>query len=219
MKRDVQAVLFFGGLWGICEATVGFLVHLLLPGMGWVFYFPLAYGFMRGAYRQTGKTSAVLACAILSAAIKLINLPMSPRPDYVINPAVSIVLEGLAVCLALRWVREKERLIMRRGLLPILTSAAWRGMYLAYLLLAPTWIREVSVLYQPEKLMSFVTLELLGNGLAISLCSWITGLILKGIKAPLSKHPWAKGRESFRRSLGALSLLSFGLAVILQWVF
>ena len=52
MRRHVSAVLFWGGLWGISEATVSYLVHLFLPGMGWVFYYPLAYGFMAGACRQ-----------------------------------------------------------------------------------------------------------------------------------------------------------------------
>ncbi len=216
MKKYLPAVLFFGGLWGISEATVGFLAHLLLPGMGWMFYFPLAYGFMRGAYRQTGKSSVVLACAILCAAIKLLNLPMAPRPDYVINPAVSIVLEGLTAGLAFYWIMEKKPLI-RYGLMPFLTSAVWRGLYLIYLLVAPGWIREISVLYQPDKLLSFATLEIMGNGLMIALGSLGISLLARYFRIPL--QPWTNRQGLFRRSYGVLSFMSVSLAVILQWVF
>ncbi len=218
MKKNVSAVLLWGGLWGISEATIGYLTHLLLPGMGWMFYFPAAYGFMRGAYKQTGKASVVLACAILSALIKLLNLPMTPRLDYVINPAVSIVLEGLAVGLAFRWIYGKNRPMIRYGLLPFLTSAAWRGLYLIYLLLAPNWIREVSVLYQPDKLLSFATLELIGNGLVIALWSMGLSLLMKRFKTPFAKR-LANGQGFFNRSLSVLSLASVCLAVVLQWVF
>jgi hypothetical protein len=218
MRRNVSAVLFWGGLWGISEATIGYLTHLLLPGMGWVFYYPIAYGFMRGAYNQTGKSQAVFSCAILSAAIKLINLPMTPRLDYVLNPAVSIVLEGLAAGIAFRWIYGKDRPMIRFGLLPFVTSAMWRGLYFIYLLLAPGWIREASILYQPGKLLSFATLELLGNGLIIALWSIGISLLMQRIKSPLFNR-LAGGQGLFKRILSILPMASVCLAVLLQWVF
>ncbi len=218
MKKNALAVLLFGGLWGISEATVGYLAHLLFPGMGWMFYYPLAYGFMRGAYKQTGKSSVVFLCGLLSAAIKLINLPITPRLDYVINPAVSIVLEGLTLSLAFRWICDKNRPMVRFFLLPFLTSAAWRGLYLLYLLLAPDWIREISVLYQPEMLMNFATLELLGTGLIIALWSIGASLLMKYHKKPFSKR-FANGQGFLNRSSGDLAIASVCLAVLLQWIF
>jgi hypothetical protein len=218
MKKDVQAVLLWGGLWGISEATVGYLAHLLLPGMGWVFYYPIAYGFMRMAYRQTGKPRVVLFCAILSAAIKLINLPMTPRLDYVLNPAISIVLEGLAVGIAYRRIHGPFKPMIRFGLLPFVTSALWRGLYLTYLLLAPGWIREVSILFKPGMLLSFATLELIGNGLVIALWSAGASLLVPRIKSPLILHT-ACGQGLFKRFLSILPMASVCLAVLLQWVF
>ncbi len=219
MKKQVSAVLFWGGLWGISEATVSYLVHLFLPGMGWFFYYPLAYGFMAGACRQTGQPLTALLCAFLSAAIKLINLPMSPRLDYVINPAVSILLEGLAVWLALRFIKSREKPAVRDGLLPLVTSAAWRGLYLAYLLLAPSFIREASVLYTPDALLRFATLELLGNALVISLGMLLLGMLAKSIK-PLGPRVQNASRPgSSKRAYGTLSLAVAALAVALQWVF
>ena len=218
MKKHVPQVLLWGGLWGISEATVGYLAHLLLPGMGWAFYYPIAYGFMRISYSQTGKSRVVLYCAILSAAIKLINLPMTPRPDYVINPAVSIMLEGLAAYIAFRFIREQSRPMIHYGLLPFATSALWRGLYLVYLLLAPGWIREASILFMPGMLFSFATLELMGNGLVIALWTISVGMIMKKIKAPL-KSRFSAGPGLFKRYMSILPIASFCLAVLLQWIF
>lgn len=218
MKKYVPQVLLWGGLWGISEATIGYLTHLLLPGMGWAFYFPIAYGFMRMAYSQTGKSRVVLYCAILSAAIKLINLPMTPRLDYVLNPAVSIVLEGLAVGLAFRWVCGKNRPMIRFGLLPLLTSALWRMLYLVYLLLAPGWIREASILFMPGNLLNFATLELIGNGLAIALWSMGINLLIQKSRSPLIAR-LAGGRGIYKCFLSILPMASVCLAVLLQWIF
>ena len=217
MNRNISAVLFWGGLWGISEATIGYLAHILLPGMGWLFYYPAAYAFLLGAYRQTGKLPVVLSCAILSAAIKLINLPMMPRLDYVINPAVSILLEGLTAGLAFRWACKKNRPVIRYGLLPFGTSAVWRGLYLLYLLLAPGWIREVSVLQQPGKLAHFATLEVLGNGLVIALGAMGARLLVKSKKTPLARR-LKNGQGLFNRFVNALSLAAVCLAVALQWL-
>lgn len=219
MRRQVSAVLFWGGLWGISEATVSYLVHLFLPGMGWVFYYPLAYGFIAGACRQTGHPLTALLCAFLSAAIKLINLPISPRLDYVINPAVSILLEGLAVWLAFRFIKSREKPAVRDGLLPLVTSAAWRGLYLAYLLLAPSFIKEASVLYNPGGLLRFATLELLGNAFVISLGALLLRLLAKST-VRLGPRVQSASRRGFSKyAYGTLSLAVTALAVALQWVF
>jgi hypothetical protein len=218
MKKNMPQVLLWGGLWGISEATIGYITHLLLPGMGWVFYYPIAYGFMKMAYNQTGKSRVVLYCAILSAAIKLINLPMTPRLDYVINPAVSILLEGLAAGFAFHWIHGKNKPMIRLGLMPFMTSAIWRGLYLVYLLLAPGLIRAASILFEPGKLLSFVTLELIGNGLVIALWSMGKSLLLQKTKLPLVSR-LAGGQGLFKRFLSIMPITSVCLAVLLQWIF
>ena len=187
MKKQVQAVLFWGGLWGISEATISYFVHLYLPGMGWMFYYPLAYGFMWGALHATGKRSTVMYAAVCASAIKLVNLPVVPRVDYVINPAISILLEGFTVWLALLCIGDKEKPLIRYGLLPLLTSAAWRGLYLAYLLWTPQWMRDVSVLADGQEMMRFITLEFMGNALAISLFSWMMSGLNHALKVKLQR--------------------------------
>jgi hypothetical protein len=99
-----------------------------------------------------------------------------------------------------------------------MTSALWRGLYLVYLLLAPGFIREASILFEPGKLLSFATLELIGNGLVIALWSMGISLLLQKTKLPpVSRR--AGGQGLFKRFLSILPITSVCLAVLLQWIF
>ncbi len=196
------------------ESTVSYLVHLFLPGLGWAFYFPLAYGFMMGAYCQTRKATVVICCALLSAAIKLLNLPMVARLDYVINPAVAIVLEGLAVSVAFRWLRKSENPWTKFCILPLAAGAGWRFLYLLYLLAAPLWIQAVSVLFDIHGLVKFVTLELLGNTILIALYLLLYGHFQK----QLSMHHNIKKSSQFGYVNGITAIGAAGLAVVFQWL-
>ena len=92
-----RAILFRGAFWGILESTVGALMHLLPVRLGFLVWVPMAMGCMLGAYRATGKARAVLCAAAIAAAFKLTNLVFPIRADKVLNPAVSILLEGLSL--------------------------------------------------------------------------------------------------------------------------
>ncbi|HBL37426.1 MAG TPA: hypothetical protein DDZ55_11530 [Firmicutes bacterium] len=59
MTKGWNHVLFWGALWGIIEATVGHLLHQAALPLGWLFWFPLAVGFMQMVYSQTQKITAV----------------------------------------------------------------------------------------------------------------------------------------------------------------
>ncbi len=217
MKKRWAAILFWGGMWGISEATAAYLIHLFLPGLGWALYYPLAFGFMYGVYRQTGKAPDILYAALLSAAIKLVNIPMVPRLDYVINPAVSILLEGLAALWAFPLVisaKEKHPWPQYAALV-LFTGALWRMLYLTYLSLAPTWIRDVSFLTDAAKLQQFAGLELLGGTAVIWAGSLGVSLLMK---------LWARRKRATGASIlsgkafGPISLAVAGLSIFLNWV-
>jgi hypothetical protein len=42
MEKLMLAVLFYGGIWGVFEATVGYLLHLLPFSIGWLVWYPIA---------------------------------------------------------------------------------------------------------------------------------------------------------------------------------
>ncbi len=211
-NRQWSAVLFWGGLWGISEATVSYLLHLFAPGFGWVFYYPLAYAFMYGVYRQSGKAGSILWAAALSAAIKLINLFMAPRIDYVINPAVSILMEGLVMFCAVKLTTRQSYPVFNMLAIPAGTSLCWRGFYLLYLLAAPAWIREASVLADTSELWKFLLLETTVNTVLISV-----GSLAAHVTRRMQKE---KNKPDFRLSeqvFGGISVAVVCLACFLQW--
>lgn len=89
-------ILFWGALWGVAEATVGWLMHVLhLPTVNLVM-FPLALLAMGAAVALTGHAGSAMRVAAVAAAVKLTDLlVLGGAPAYwVLNPAVHMLLEG-----------------------------------------------------------------------------------------------------------------------------
>jgi len=147
----IRNLLFWGIAWGVFESTAGFALHQLPMGMGAYIWFPAAFCMMNRVYQKTGQKRAVVMAALLAASIKLLNLLWAARPDVVINPAVSIVLEALAMAVALSLFKKSN---------PAFVNALWRLGYVLYALaLMPGWMREVSVVRDTDALLSFMVRE------------------------------------------------------------
>ena len=103
MKRNlsynyISPILILGSLWGLFEATIGWVMHLVHFKNTSLILYPAAALLMSIAIRKTGKSSAALGVAAVASAIKLTNLFYGTVPAYwVINPALSILLEGVSV--------------------------------------------------------------------------------------------------------------------------
>lgn len=171
-KRSAFIILAWGGLWGIFEATVGYLLHLLPISIGSFVWYPVACFVMYCVFRQTGKISAIFLVGLVSAAVKLLNLLLPVRVDKVINPAVSIVLEAIAMTVMVwadsRYLSGKpKRWPVKLGLVAAMNTG-WRLLYAGYLLfLVPDWIREVSVLASGKSLFLFFLVHNLSTTLLI----------------------------------------------------
>lgn len=95
--KNFKTIVFWGALWGILEATLGWALHLIhFKGEVLVLY-PFGLMCMLMAFKQSLQLSSVIKVAIVASLIKLVNLFMIPVvPIYhVTNPAIAIVLEGL----------------------------------------------------------------------------------------------------------------------------
>jgi len=170
VKKELVTLLFWGAVWGICEATAGFALHLMalaLPGLPGVLMFPIGYLCMRQAQKGTGKAGAPLYAALVAASFKLADLLM---PGYdlirVVNPALSIVLEGLAVTAvcALRGASEG-----RPGFLQVLgMGVLWRTVFSAHLYLTSLFgLPAALVTSGALTLLRFVLVESFFNSLVI----------------------------------------------------
>ena len=95
--NNLKTIIFWGALWGILEATVGWFLHLIHFKGEVLLLYPFGLMCMMMAAKQTGQISSVMKVAGVASLVKLLNLFMLPAvPVYhVTNPAVAIFLEGL----------------------------------------------------------------------------------------------------------------------------
>lgn len=144
-RRVILAGLYWGAIWGLYEATVGYLVHAFarMPGTSSMLLVPFAVFCMVGALTAGGTVRSAAVAAATAASIKLINLAL-PNPTLlaVFNPTLAILLEGAAfmvVAHRLDAVRRRPALAqMAAGALVF--SFGWRVLFLAWsAVLAAGW--------------------------------------------------------------------------------
>ncbi|MDO9591824.1 MAG: hypothetical protein CVU85_00795 [Firmicutes bacterium HGW-Firmicutes-10] len=203
MKKNLNIILFWGALWGITEATLGYVLHIFsipLPGLPGLLMFPVAFVFMHRVYDSTQEPISVVQIALVAACIKLTDLFFGGLMTiYVINPALSLIIEALAVTLVFNFVKKNQRSIS------FLDSFAmgwlWRGMLLGYMFV-------ISKFSLPAGLVT--------SGWGVALRFWIlesffNAILIRGYLA-LSEN-----RKSLNPS-PALSWLLLIIAIVIQRV-
>ncbi|HSK68380.1 MAG TPA: hypothetical protein VLA21_03895 [Candidatus Limnocylindria bacterium] len=134
MRKKWAALLFFGAAWGVCEATLGFVLHRMavaLPGLPGALMFPIGYFWMRRAQKATGNGWAALSAAAVAASAKLADfLVPGADPVRVVGPALSILLEGLAVAALYAQDGAGKRLPVFRW---FSMGVLWRTLFALYL--------------------------------------------------------------------------------------
>ncbi len=177
MKREMvtkitMVSLFWGALWGIAEATLGYLAHLteVIPGIAGFIMFPIGFYFMTRAYKSVGKTGVLFSTAAVAAGIKLVDLFLPGlSPIKTVNPALSILLEALVVMVVLKlrdgvrveagWFRLREA---------FLVSVGWRLGFLFYSLLLFVFAVSAEFIQMgPVHILRFMLLESVVNALII----------------------------------------------------
>ena len=148
-----------GAAWGIFEATVGYLLHIISFGYSWLIWYPVACFFMASAYRKTKKVSSIFFVGLLCSSIKMMNLLLPGSIDKVINPAISIVFEALSIA-GILWAANclfrVQKSSYAKALAALGMNTGWRLFYTIYLLfLVPDWMREISVISSQSKFISF----------------------------------------------------------------
>ena len=104
-------VLLFGGIWGIIEASLGTLLHMIPHGARLIFWssttvlLPIAYFLMGACYKKTGAARSVIYMGLFAGTIKLISALIF-RSAY--EPAIYMVIESACMALALLAIRPKK---------------------------------------------------------------------------------------------------------------
>ena len=115
MKSKTQfllTVLFWGSIWGIIEATLGWVLHAthLHQGTSNILF---AFGIfcMLSATARTGKGPvAVMLTAVVAAIIKMCDFFLPGGTVGVLHPALYILLEGAMIAVVSQFFSFRSRL-------------------------------------------------------------------------------------------------------------
>jgi hypothetical protein len=127
----ISKVVFFGAVWGILEATLGFALHLLPALIAGSLMFPLVMFILYRAYRATGSRKAILYVAIIAIMIKSTNffLPwLFPAKTY--NPMIAMFIQSLLVFMVVPML-SKQNLLQQISAITIV-SISWRVLMIGY---------------------------------------------------------------------------------------
>lgn len=131
-KKLLIQVLFFGAIWGIVEATLGYVLHFIPATIAGSIMFPIAGIILYKAYNTTRSRGALIAIGAVAASIKAVNFLL---PQYsifkTINPMMSIIMEALMVFVVVTMLTS-EKTSHRILAFPI-ASIAWRGLFVAWM--------------------------------------------------------------------------------------
>ncbi len=168
--QRLSIILFYGSIWGILEASLGYALHFLPALISGSIMFPLVTFILLRAYANNKSKSDLLWIAMIAASIKSINLFMPAINIWkTINPMICIVLESLMV-IAVVSVLNKENIAKRLVALP-LASFGWNAIYLAYL--------GATFLITGTLAVQIATFSALGNHLLINCL--LSGILATGI--------------------------------------
>ncbi|MBU1141980.1 MAG: hypothetical protein KKG64_05590, partial [Firmicutes bacterium] len=122
-------ILFFGAVWGILEATLGYVLQFLPPLVSGSVMFPIAATLMIITYQNTKSKSAMIYVAAIAASIKAINffLPGLP-PIKTYNPMIAIMLQSLVMVVFLPLIEKKPLALKVTGI--ALVGLSWRMLFL-----------------------------------------------------------------------------------------
>lgn len=203
--RYISIILVWGAIWGIIEATIGNVLHMLpfrVPTGS--ILFPIGYFCMQKSFNETEDIKSMFFTASIAASIKLINLfsPMIPVIK-VINPATCVLLEGLAVAVVFTIYKYKDSDIGFKQ--SMIMSSSWRiGYYiLSFAIFIPLKMMEASSILGLGRFVEFFII----NGLVNSMIIYAYGKIVSR----------SKRISRFKYNL-PISASLFLLAVLVTWI-
>ena len=179
------AVLLFGGLWGILEATLGTFLHLPMVKMAGMYacsstiMVPIAFMLMGACYKRSGTFRSVFYMGVLAAGIKAISCAVFHMS---FNPTFYILMEALCMGVALLVFRPKELLSFKGLGLFIFANTTY---------LALSTLLRVDMVTTPESLIiaDFEKYVFMINAVAILYTFAFGSLLYGGVKLA-QKYNW-----------------------------
>lgn len=168
-KYLLSNIVFWGSIWGIMEATLGYALHWLPQMISGNIMFPIGASILLLAYKVNPNRQTVMWVGLVASSIKMVNFLMPNISVFkVLNPIVSIIIQTILFAIIVPVFINKR--IYRRSLLIIGTSILWRGAYVAFMAmqyLGNGYIQEYMSTY--KKAISFILINGMLSGLFAAL--------------------------------------------------
>ena len=150
-KQNIPAIIFFGAVWGIIEASVGYLLHSLPVSIyiSGTVLFPIVSYILYKSYKVTNSKTALLSIGFIAAAIKAVDFFMPfGSPFKIINPMLAIIMESIVVLVVITIIDRDNLKSKVAGFLA--ASIGWRVLYLSY-----SGVQYLSNGFQSDYIVSF----------------------------------------------------------------
>lgn len=132
LLKLASQIVFFGAIWGITEATLGYLLHFLPPTIAGIIMFPIAVFILVKAFKATGSRTSLIFVGVVAAGIKAIDFALPGMMSFkIINPMISIVMESLLVAAVYPLLKKADWKSRLAG--SMAASAGWRAGYVLYM--------------------------------------------------------------------------------------
>ncbi|MDD6552545.1 MAG: hypothetical protein PUF37_03010 [Prevotellaceae bacterium] len=134
----ILTVIFWGAIWGIVEATLGWVFHSVHFRGGSLILYTFGIFCMLSAASQSKRNGTIFGTAVVAAAIKLLDLFMPNTFQGAVHPALYILMEGALIAIMGTLFRFDSRIhwnwspvFTRRLAIPLAVVAAvlqlWLG--------------------------------------------------------------------------------------------
>ncbi len=129
--KIVFTIVFFGSLWGLLEATLGAVLHMVpIPFIAGTIMFPIAASLLVIASDKLKSFHALFAVGLLAALIKSVNFFTPMNQWGVINPMIAIVIESLLIVGFVSYLKHHQWQKQLSAF--VLVSVVWRALYLTW---------------------------------------------------------------------------------------
>ena len=169
----ISKVIFFGAIWGIVEASLGYLLHFAPPTISGLIMFPIATFILVKAYKALGSRKALIYIGFIAALVKSIDLLLPGLVGFkTINPMLSIILQSMVVAIAYPALISKKT--TKRVLSSISTSISWRALFVLYMLIQFLITKHPTIyITSPMFTLSFVLLSGVIGGVIVAGVIWL----------------------------------------------
>jgi len=121
----IVRIVAFGALWGLLEATLGYVLHLVHDYLPGIVMPAIGAAILVRFHRESAHRGAVVAVGVVAALVKAVDfLIPGMNPLRVANPMLSILIEALAMAALLPALSRASE--WRRVQLEFGASFGWR---------------------------------------------------------------------------------------------